>query len=119
MHANAMAQAVVRVRRVKRVARRRTGLVMPAAERRGPNKHSATRVRWLGIGQTLVTFSMTPRVVRASGETHARDEIGHRAGGSGRVGGLHRAHRPIRSGRGGMGRTVRSWNRAKCDPTSD
>src|SRR6266705_977898 len=49
MHANAIAHAVVRVRRVRRVASRSTGLGMPGAHRTRPNKHSAggpsTRVR--------------------------------------------------------------------------
>src|SRR5256886_13510038 len=119
MHANAMAQAVVRVRRVKRVARRRTGRGMRGAERRGPNKHSAEGVRWLAIGQTLVTFPKTPRPVRAAGETRARDGIGYRAGRSGRLGGLHRAHRSIRTGRGGRSHTVRFRNRAECNPVSN
>src|SRR5437879_11531642 len=41
MHANAIAHAVVRVRRVRRVASRSTGLGMPGAHRTRPNKHSA------------------------------------------------------------------------------
>src|SRR5437660_7063498 len=54
MHANAIAHAVVRVRRVRRVASRSTGLGMPGAHRTRPNKHSAggglsTRVRSVSL----------------------------------------------------------------------
>src|SRR5256886_17231294 len=85
MHANATAHAVVRVRRVRRVASRSRGLGMPGAHRTPPNKHSAggpsTRVRkwiprepsllggrtrWLEFGPDLVPFPQTPALFSAS-----------------------------------------------------
>ena len=54
MHANAIAHAVARVRRVRRVARRRTGLDMPAAEPVSHNKRSMPLVAdWSRSGHFL------------------------------------------------------------------